>query len=327
MDLNRVAKAISRAIRDYKRLTGVDVDLAPALEAKIKSGDFDSIVPISGAGGKPLNQLVAMIEAGGLPPDGLAYVQIAPERWFRNPGLGEAQTGRADAQATATAVAVATTESNRRSARTLTEWAQFNQSIGDRVSFHVFTSKSVKIRLGPEATRALARDEREARAETTFFEGGGLTPEEYDALAVKLDAESLTPETPEVRAQKALLGHEVTMGTLQGMAQWPFPQFWVPYMEQLGRDLRVPRMRESAESFLVGATALFQQQMAQAMAPAPPAPATTVKVHGGPGGGSSKPAGRPQGASGPSKGAAPGLPSANAMVSKAGGQARPGAAA
>lgn len=313
MDLNRIAKAISKAIREYKRLTGVDVDLAPQLEEKIKSGEFDSIIPLSGAGGKPLRDLVGMIEAGGLPQDGLVYIQIALERWFRNQGLGEAQTGRADGDATATAVAVATTESQRRSARTLNEWAQMNQAIIDRVGFFVLTSKSVKVQLSVDAIPALAVKPEDAQANKVYFQGGGLTPEQFEAAAIELEAESLTPPTPEMRTQRALMGHEILMGGLQAMTMVPVPQTWVPYYDKLGREMGLSSMKEQAE-LLIGGVTLAIQQNPQMLAPAQQTPHVEVKA-----GGSTGQPSMGQGRTMQNGRAGPGLPSSDALVKKAGG--------
>lgn len=214
--LNKIARAIMKAVHDYKRI-GVTTD--SALADKIEFGDDGAIFSVDGV---DVRQVVAQLELGGITSQLLAAKEDARQTLDRNSGLHEAARGNITGVATATEVRAAEMSTDLRSGFLIDKARDFVRQAAKVAAFDFDVNSDVVSDIGPLPFHVKAPDGRMtpyAKHRGGLPRGRGWTADDHERLNLRIDPNS-TARTDE---QTKLVRFQMLNNTLATVAQIPPP--------------------------------------------------------------------------------------------------------
>lgn len=251
-ELNALTRAQGRDIRSYKKLVFVDDDSGEVGTA-LENFPHRTIVPLRGAGGKPVSGMIQPAEVGGPNQALQVAIELAHDRLRRNSGMGEAQTGNAPSDTTATASAIASQDSKTRLERIKEQWRRYLEDCAVKVAFYIGTSADVEIVIDTKAVQELGGPPVAGR-----YNGGALTPADFEHMQVTVDVISVE-RTSEERVQARLVqATGMLMEAIPMVMQLPAAAFWHELFDLLGNTLNVPDMGRLGDELVQGALAVLQ---------------------------------------------------------------------
>lgn len=166
--LNAVARAVQRAVEDYKRIAIVG-NGDPELETIITEGKHGYVYTCNA---EDLQRNVVQLELGGLTAQFLAAEDRARQSLDRNSGMPEAMRGNVEGGATATEVNLAASGASNRFGRHIQKFRDLNVRLLRTAAWYLeFDDSMVPIHLGEEAARQLT-DEQGQPVEEPVWQPG-----------------------------------------------------------------------------------------------------------------------------------------------------------
>lgn len=218
--LNRVARAIQRAVEDYKR--GI-VTNSTALADKIALGEDMSVWSAEGI---DVRQMATQVEFGGLTQQLLAAKEDARQTLDRNSGLHDAQRGNVTGVATATEVQAAGISSQLRSSFLVEKARSFVREVYECGAFYFDLDPDVVLDLG---------DGQQVRGGIPRKQKGRWNALDHERLALQIDPYSMG-RTDEQTKQVRLAACN---GAIQQVASLPptiGPAFNLPMYMRIVQD-------------------------------------------------------------------------------------------
>lgn len=220
-EANRVAKAVSRQVRAYKRLV-VCSSLDTTMATKLKDGKNDHVYQSSGAN---LEAMFNEAEIGGTTPGNVAAELRAIQKRDRAMGFAENQRGITTGD-TATDVTYANEAAQGRQGNVKGRFQDGIRRAGKTVAWYGYHMDEIVTPLGPEATEAfgLEDDEEAWFVGGSFEDGTGTT---FDDLGLEIE-----PGSTERPNEAALARQGELLIQLVQMAQA------FPMLAQMGADVK-----------------------------------------------------------------------------------------
>jgi hypothetical protein len=211
--LNKIARAIMKAVHDYKRI-GITTD--QGLADKIEFADDGSVFS---ADGIDVRQIVAHLELGGLNQQLLAAKEDARATLDRNSGLHEAQRGNITGVATATEVNAAAMAGALRSGFLVEKYRDFVRQIYSVAGFYFDVDSDVSMDIGPlpfQVRGPNGKPTRYARVRGGLPRHSNWSAEDHERSGLRIDPHSMARSDEQTKQVRFALLNQ-TLGTLAAL--------------------------------------------------------------------------------------------------------------
>lgn len=241
-ELNMHARAISRAMRHYKK--GIMVDASdPEFEEKIKGFEDHWVVGLDGL--DEIDKKVKEIEIAGATDQHFKHIVVCRERVTRKGGITDVERGKTDPNVTATADKLAADASSTKVGFDAVKFIEGIREILERVSIYLAFDET-RTRLGPEALRLLRDPATGQPVEEAVYTGGIKSKEEaewFRSLSLEIEPYSMGSTSDALDQQRVLQLINTIAVLLPMMAQYPFV-LWDELIETIGEMQNIPNLSD-----------------------------------------------------------------------------------
>lgn len=269
--LNAVARAVQRAVEDYKRIALVSSG-DPDLESVVSQGKHGSVYT---ANVEDIQRNVVQLELGGLTSQFLAAEDRARQSLDRNSGIPEAMRGNVEGGATATEIQAATGGASVRFSHHIEKFRMFQSEILQDVAWHLEYNDSIRpFSLGPEAIGQLMDPETGMPVEAPWIRPGldkdsGQTFSDFDDYDFEIEVYSMRRTSEEQSMALASELDEVVLSVGQAMTN-PATAFHIDYEAYLEKRAELRGVPDYTRFFDFALGRQVAAMMLQTQAPQPP---------------------------------------------------------
>jgi len=275
-ELNKHAKAASKAMAEYKRLVFVDSG-DPDLADQVRDGGDALVIPVDGLAASS-GQKVVTAEIGGITEHHLTHLNVLRGRLDRNSGLTEAMRGNVTGLGTATEQSIADQAADARVAFVQQQFADAMAQVATTYAWYDYHDDRVVIPLGPD----MAVEGQELQFQGgTYEDGTGATFDDLELEIEPFSMERTTQATQQRRMQEMM---QIVTEIAPAIPTMPWVK-WDMILRTLGQTMNVPNLHEVIDLQVAAQAAqqMAQQEQQQGQEPGRPRLKSQVTPGGQPG--------------------------------------------